>query len=217
MIEHRSALNTVLDINERFEVRADDRILALSSLSFDLSVYDIFGALAAGATIVMPHPMSAQEPGDWADLGRQERVTIWNSVPALLEMWVGHLEGRQKDHSIRLALLSGDWIPVGLPDRARAALPGLQLVSLGGATEASIWSIGYPISAVGKDWRSIPYGQPLRNQQMHVLNEEMTPCPIWVPGQIYIAGIGLARGYWQDEAKTRGQFVSHPQSGERLY
>ena len=96
MIEHRSALNTVLDINERFEVRADDRILALSSLSFDLSVYDIFGALAAGATIVMPHPMSAREPGDWADLVRQERVTIWNSVPALLEMWVGHLEGRQK-------------------------------------------------------------------------------------------------------------------------
>ena len=217
MIEHRSALNTVLDINERFEVRADDRILALSSLSFDLSVYDIFGALAAGATIVMPHPMSAREPGDWADLVRQERVTIWNSVPALLEMWVGHLEGRQKDHSIRLALLSGDWIPVGLPDRARAALPGLQLVSLGGATEASIWSIAYPISAVGKDWRSIPYGQPLLNQQMHVLNEEMTPCPTWVPGQIYIAGIGLARGYWRDEAKTRGQFVSHPQSGERLY
>ena len=217
MIEHRSALNTVLDINQRFEVRADDRILALSSLSFDLSVYDIFGALAAGATIVMPHPMSAREPGDWADLIRRERVTIWNSVPALLEMWVGHLDGRQKDHSIRLALLSGDWIPVGLPDRARAALPGLQLVSLGGATEASIWSIAYPISAVGKDWRSIPYGQPLRNQQMHVLNEEMTPCPTWVPGQIYIAGIGLARGYWRDEAKTRGQFVSHPRSGERLY
>ena len=112
---------------------------------------------------------------------------------------MGHVEGRQKDHSIRLALLSGDWIPVGLPDRARAALPGLQLVSLGGATEASIWSIAYPISAVGKDWRSIPYGQPLRNQQMHVLNEEMTPCPIWVSGQIYIAGIGLARGYWRDD------------------
>ena len=89
MIEHRSALNTVLDINERFGVRADDRILALSSLSFDLSVYDIFGALAAGATIVMPHPMSAREPGDWADIIRRERVTIWNSVPALLEMWVG--------------------------------------------------------------------------------------------------------------------------------
>ena len=170
MVEHRSALNTVLDINERFAVRADDRILALSSLSFDLSVYDIFGALAAGATIVMPHPMSAREPGDWATLIRQESVTIWNSVPALLELLVDHVDGRQNvADSLRLALLSGDWIPVGLPDRARAALPGLQVVSLGGATEASIWSIAYPIGAVGRDWKSIPYGQPLRNQQMHVL------------------------------------------------
>ena len=217
MIEHRSALNTVLDINERFGVGAEDRIFALSSLSFDLSVYDIFGALAAGATIVVPHPMSAREPGDWADIVRRERVTIWNSVPALLQMWVDHLESRQSDHSIRLALLSGDWIPVGLPDRARAVLPGLQLLSLGGATEASIWSISYPILTVSKDWRSIPYGQPLRNQQMHVLNDEMAPCPTWAPGQIYIGGIGLARGYWRDEAKTRAQFVSHPQSGERLY
>ena len=212
MIEHRSALNTVLDINERFGVGAEDRIFALSSLSFDLSVYDIFGALAAGATIVVPHPMSAREPGDWADIVRREKVTIWNSVPALLQMWVDHLESRQSDHSIRLALLSGDWIPVGLPDRARAVLPGLQLLSLGGATEASIWSISYPILTVSKDWRSIPYGQPLRNQQMHVLNDEMAPCPTWAPGQIYIGGIGLARGYWRDEAKTRAQFVSHPRS-----
>ena len=217
MIEHRSALNTVLDINERFGVSADDRILALSSLSFDLSVYDIFGALAAGATIVVPHPMSAREPGDWADIIRRERVTIWNSVPALLEMWVQDLDGRLKDHSIRLALLSGDWIPVGLPDRARAMLPGMEMVSLGGATEASIWSIAYPIGTVSKDWRSIPYGRPLRNQRMHVLNEELAPCPTWVAGEIYIAGMGLARGYWRDEEKTRAQFVSHPQSGERLY
>ena len=62
MIDHRSALNTILDINERFAVGPDDRILALSSLSFDLSVYDIFGALAAGATIVMPRPASWREP-----------------------------------------------------------------------------------------------------------------------------------------------------------
>jgi amino acid adenylation domain-containing protein len=219
MIEHRSALNTVLDINERFGVSADDRILALSSLSFDLSVYDIFGALAAGATIVLPDSASSREPGDWAELILQEKITIWNSVPALLEMWVEHLEGRKKfpGHSVRLALLSGDWIPVGLPDRARAVLPELEMVSLGGATEASIWSIIYPIDTVSGEWTSIPYGRPLRNQQMHVLNDEMTPCPAWVPGQIYIAGIGLARGYWRDEAKTQAQFVADSRTGERLY
>jgi amino acid adenylation domain-containing protein len=219
MVEHRSALNTVLDINERFGVGADDRVLALSSLSFDLSVYDIFGALAAGATIVLPHPTSSREPGDWAYLVLREKVTIWNSVPALLEMLVDHIGSRTEllGNSLRLALLSGDWIPVGLPDRARTLLPGLREISLGGATEAAIWSIFHPIDTVSPEWRSIPYGRPLRNQRMHVLNDMMSPCPIWVPGQIHIGGLGLARGYWKDEAKTQAQFVRHPQTGERLY
>src|SRR5206468_8850521 len=133
---------------------ADDRILALSSLSFDLSVYDIFGALAAGAAIVIPHPSSAREPGDWASLVLHERVTIWNSVPALLDMLVDHVGERKEllGASLRLALLSGDWIPVKLPDRARTLIPGLQVISLGGATEASIWSIFYPIGRVAEDW-----------------------------------------------------------------
>jgi len=86
-------------------------------------------------------------------------------------------------------MLSGDWIPVGLPDRARVALPGLQLVSLAAQPKRRSGRSPYPISAVGKDWRAIPYGQPLRNQQMHVLNQEMTRADLGT-GQIYIAGIG---------------------------
>ncbi|MCC6776909.1 MAG: amino acid adenylation domain-containing protein [Hyphomicrobiales bacterium] len=219
MIEHRSALNTVRDINDRFAVGPADRVLALSSLSFDLSVYDVFGALAAGATIVVPHPTSAREPADWAELIRAEKVTIWNSVPALLELLVDHLEP-SKDRvgdTLRLALLSGDWIPVGLPPRARAVLPRLAVVSLGGATEASIWSIIYPIGEIAPDWRSIPYGHALRNQRMLVLDEAMVPSPTWVPGNIHIGGVGLARGYWRDPARTDAQFVVHPETGERLY
>ena len=219
MIEHRSALNTVLDINERFGVGAEDRILALSSLSFDLSVYDIFGAFAAGATIVIPHATSAREPGDWAALMLREKVTIWNSVPALLDLLVDHVEGRPQaiGSSLRLVLLSGDWIPVGLADRVRALRPELRVISLGGATEASIWSICYPIGAIDPAWSSIPYGRALRNHDMHVLNEAMAPSPTWVSGQIYIGGIGLARGYWKDTEKTDAQFVRHPRTGKRLY
>ena len=146
-------------------------------------------------------------------------MTIWNSVPALLEMLVEHVRTRKHllGNSLRLALLSGDWIPVTLPDRARALVPGLQVISLGGATEASIWSIFYPVGAVGEEWKSIPYGRPLRNQQMHVLNAAMDPCPTWVTGEIHIAGVGLARGYWKDEEKTQAQFVQHPRTGQRFY
>ncbi|NEQ63877.1 MAG: AMP-binding protein, partial [Moorea sp. SIO4A1] len=93
----------------------------------------------------------------------------------------------------------------------------IELVSLGGATEASIWSIYYLIGEVDSNWRSIPYGKPLGNQTMHVLNQWMEPAPVWVPGQIYIGGLGLARGYWKDEEKTAKHFIRHPLTQEQLY
>jgi acyl-CoA synthetase (AMP-forming)/AMP-acid ligase II/acyl carrier protein len=116
-----------------------------------------------------------------------------------------------------LVLLSGDWIPVTLPDRLRKLIPTVEIISLGGATEASIWSILYPIQRVDPSWKSIPYGKPMRNQRFFVLNERLEPCPVWVPGCLYIGGIGLAEGYWRDEAKTQASFLLHPQMGERLY
>ncbi|MET0647781.1 MAG: nitroreductase family protein, partial [Pyrinomonadaceae bacterium] len=113
--------------------------------------------------------------------------------------------------------LSGDWIPVTLPERVRALSPQARVVSLGGATEASIWSILYEIEEVEAGWRSIPYGRPMVNQQFHVLNEALEPCPVWVTGQLHIGGVGLAKGYWKDEEKSGRSFIRHPVSGERLY
>jgi amino acid adenylation domain-containing protein len=219
MIDHRGAVNTIIDINQRFGVRPDDRVLALSALSFDLSVYDIFGTLAAGGTIIMPEPSETREPSRWAQLIDREKVTIWNSVPALMEMFLEYMDDRPKAMScpLRLALLSGDWIPLSLPDRIRKLGEGIQVTSLGGATEASIWSILYPVETVDTAWKSIPYGKPMINQKLQVLNEVLEPCPVWVPGQLYIGGIGLAKGYWNDEEKTRANFIFHPRTGERLY
>jgi amino acid adenylation domain-containing protein len=219
MIDHRGAVNTIVDMNRRFGVDPDDRVLALSSLSFDLSVYDVFGMLAAGGTIVIPEPAAMRDPARWAELMEREGVTMWNSVPALMEMFVEYVSGRSGalPPSLRLILLSGDWIPVTLPDQIRGLSERVQLISLGGATEASIWSILYPIERVDSDWKSVPYGRPMVNQTFHVLDETLEPCPVWVPGQLYIGGIGLAKGYWRDEEKTSAKFIVHPRSGERLY
>ncbi len=219
MISHRAAVNTILDINRRFGVQSGDRVIALSSLSFDLSVYDIFGTLAAGATLVIPDPQTKNNPVRLADLVRAEQITIWNSVPALMEMLVEYEEshsGRLPD-SLRLVLLSGDWIPVNLPSRIAQVSNHAQVISLGGATEASIWSISHPIKEIFADARSVPYGKPLTNQSFHVLDRFFNPCPIWVPGQLYIGGDGLAHGYWQDEDKTKKSFIIHPRTKERLY
>ena len=219
MIDHRGAVNTILDINQRFGVKPEDRLLALANLNFDLSVYDIFGTLAAGGTIVLPEATGTKDPVHWLELMRQEEITIWNSVPALMQMLVEYASGRTEvvPQSLRLALLSGDWIPLNLPDQIKALVDGVQVISLGGATEASIWSNLYPIEKMDPDWKSIPYGRPMVNQRFYVLNEFMEDCPDWVAGQLYIGGIGLAKGYWHDEEKTRNSFIIHPRTKERLY
>ena len=219
MIDHRGAVNTIRDINARFGVGPGDRVLALSELGFDLSVYDLFGLLAAGGTIVFPSSAEAKDPSHWAELMAKHRVTVWNTVPALMQMLVEHLSGRAEGvpSGPRLMLLSGEWVPVKLPDRVRALWPETRVVSLGGATEASIWSIAHPIERVEPTWVSIPYGKPLANQRFHVLNAALEPAPEWVTGHLYIGGVGLAKGYWRDPEKTAARFIVHPRTGERLY
>jgi amino acid adenylation domain-containing protein len=216
MITHAAALNTCVDMNERFAVQSGDRVLALSSLSFDLSVYDLFGMLGAGATIVMPRAYSRPDPQHWLELVKEREVTIWNSVPQLLQLLV-ETGSSGWGESLRLVLLSGDWIPLSLPPELKVQTPRARVVSLGGATEASIWSNLYEIGGVEREWKSIPYGHALKNQQLYVLNERLEECPTWVVGQLYIGGVGLALGYWADEEKTKSRFIEHPATGERLY
>lgn len=224
MINHLGAVNTILDLNARFEVTPEDRVLALANLNFDLSVYDIFGILGAGGTIVLPEPGSHQNPASWFRLVRANGITIWNTVPAVMQMFVEYLESEGPGgdalaggESLDLVMLSGDWVPLDLPGKIQAQLKPSRLMSLGGATEASIWSNLFRVDGVDPAWKSIPYGTPMVNQQEYVLDEYMRACPEWVTGDLYIGGIGLAMGYWQDRKKTDAAFITHPETGERLY
>ncbi|MEO0966943.1 MAG: amino acid adenylation domain-containing protein [Cyanobacteria bacterium J06639_18] len=219
MIDHRGVLNTIIDINNRFQVSSKDRVLAVSSLSFDLSVYDIFGTLAAGGTVVIPDAIASKDPAHWAELVVRQGITIWNSVPALMQLFVDYVAQRPEFQppELRLVLLSGDWIPLSLPDHIKAWNGKTEVISLGGATEASIWSILYPIKEVEPAWNSIPYGRPMQNQRFYVLDPMLEHCPIWVAGQLYIGGMGLAKGYWRDSEKTTTSFITHPETGEQLY
>jgi len=218
MIDHIGALNTVVDINQRFNVNDRDVIFGVSSFGFDLSVYDLFGAIASGATLLYPEPDDALNPSRWLDLIEQESVTVWNSAPALANLLVEAAENRGiKNTSLRLFLLSGDWIPLDLPTRLAAAFPNARIISLGGATEASIWSICYDIDQVNSQWSSIPYGYPMNNQPWFILDHLGRPAADWVTGDLYIGGVGVAKGYWQDEVKTQASFISHPDTGERIY
>ena len=217
-ITHRSAVNTVLDINRKLDIQADNKVLALSSLSFDLSVYDIYGVLAAGGCIVFPERNGLRDPGHWHMLIERYGITLWNTVPALMGLLTSYLENRADNlPTLRNVLLSGDWIPIDLPRQIAKYAKDACIVSLGGATEASIWSVYYPVKTTNSCLTSIPYGKPLANQTVHVLDRELNACPFWVAGDLYIGGAGLAQGYWRDPEKTAEKFIVHPISRQRLY
>ena len=219
VIDHRGAINTIRDLNDRFAIQPGDAVLGLSSVTFDLSVYDMFGIFAAGGSLVLPEAERGRDPAHWSELIERHRITLWNSVPAYVEMLIEHAERHPASRldSVRLIWMSGDWIPVPLVPRIRARLPGSAVISMGGATEASIWSIIYPVTTFDATWRSVPYGYPMRNQSMFVLNQALAPCPTAVTGDIYIGGVGVALGYCQDQQRTSASFIKHPVTGERLY
>jgi amino acid adenylation domain-containing protein len=218
MIDHKGAVNTILDINERFSIGPQDKVLALAELNFDLSVYDIFGSLAAGGAIVIPSPDEKKDPAHWFELMNRTGVTVWNSVPAMMSMLTEYLSVKPgftiKD--LRVILLSGDKIPVTLPKKIEAITENANTISLGGATEASIWSILFPVTE-HKQSKTIPYGRPMRNQKFYVLNKTMEDCPVWVPGDLYISGVGLSTGYWKDTDRTENSFIQNEHTGERVY
>lgn len=209
VISHQAALNTCMDINARHSITSKDRVLGLSALHFDLSVYDIFGVLSVGGAIVIPKESQLRDPMSWDTLVSQHHVTIWNTVPALFDMYLTYCEGMAltSPNHIRTVMLSGDWINLTLPERYRLFSPSGTLSAMGGATEASIWSNEFLVTDINPNWRSIPYGFPLTNQCYRIVDSLGRDCPDWVAGELWIGGIGVALGYCNDATRTAEQFI----------
>ncbi|MEV4640390.1 amino acid adenylation domain-containing protein [Actinoplanes sp. NPDC049548] len=216
---HEATANTLLDLAARFGLGPEDAVLAVSALGFDLSVFDVFGVLGAGGTVVLPPDSPVPDPAAWAACVRENGVTVWNSVPALLDLLLEYLGDRASIElaGLRLVMLSGDWFPLPLLQRLRTVLPNARVVSLGGATEAAIWSNWFDTADQPADWTSVPYGYPLANQSLHVLDRRLADAPTWVPGDLYLGGAGVALGYLNDPERTAEAFLRHPRTGERLY
>ena len=215
MITHHAANNTIRDINERFDVGSSDAAIALSQLDFDLSVYDIFGVLSAGGKLVVLSEDTKKEANVWKQIACDQKVTLWNSVPALFEMFTIVAGDKATEIPLKTVMLSGDWIPLPLFGATKKFWPTCRFVSLGGATEASIWSVWYEVNALQPEWKSIPYGKALLNQKIKVVGEDGKENPVNEPGELWIGGVGVAEGYLNQPDLTKERFPV--ENGERWY
>lgn len=210
VVSHAAALATIDAVDDLLDLTPQDRVLSVSSIGFDLSVWDVFGPLLRGGSVVMLSEGTARDPRAWVDLVEQHEVSVWNSAPALASLLA---EERLPLRSIRAFLLSGDWIPLTMPAALNALAPAAEVLSLGGATEGAIWSIVHRVEDGDADGRSIPYGRPLRGQDVVVLDAAGEPCASWQIGELFLCGAGVADGYLNDPEKTAAAFAHHPRLG----
>jgi amino acid adenylation domain-containing protein len=210
LVKHTRAVNLVEWVNRTFAVGAADRLLFVTSPAFDLSVYDVFGMLAAGGSIRIACEADNADPQRLVDLLTSGDITFWDSAPAALWQLAPLLPAGATQAALRLVFLSGDWVPLPLPDRMKQVFPGVTVVALGGATEATIWSNFHVVGAIDPAWVSVPYGRPIQNARYYVLDRDLQPCPVGVPGDLFIGGECLAEGYVGQPELTAQRFIADP-------
>lgn len=199
-ITHAQALTTLNALQTLLQLREDDRVLAVSRPSFDLAIFNVFGLLQAGGAVVIPTAGTLPNPESWLQDMARHRVTIWNSVPAQLQLLLDSLPPCEAEESpppstLRAALLSGDWIPVTQPAQLHRWAANCRFIALGGATEAAIWSNYHDVPFGRRYSRSIPYGRALAGQAMKVLNADGEETVCGQIGQIIIIGPAVSSGY----------------------
>ncbi len=212
LVKHQPVINLIEWVNKTYQVNETDRLLFVSSISFDLSVYDMFGITAAGGSLVIVPNDRIGDSSYLLNKIYEEKVTFWDSAPAVLNQLPHffHEYDFSTDHCLRLVFLSGDWIPLTLAEQMYDQFPGVHVVGLGGATEATIWSNYFDIGKLDPSWNSIPYGKPIQNARYYILDEHLQPCPFDVAGDLYIGGNCLATCYLNEPALSAKKFIDDP-------
>jgi amino acid adenylation domain-containing protein len=208
------------DLTECIGLSSDDRVLAISPATFDMSVFETLGTLRVGATCVLLDDHEQGSPGSWLERVVRDRVSVWHSAPQLLELLVDLAMATDTSlDSLRVAALGGDRVDPGLPLRLAKVASQCRLIVLGGATEASIHSTVYDATDYTKDLGAMPYGTALPAQRAYVLNDSLENVMRGELGELFLAGTGITRGYLRHPRLTASRFVPDPWGtpGSRMY
>ncbi len=216
LIEHRAVMSFLATMRERPGVHAGDALLAVTTLSFDIAVLELYLPLVTGARVVIASRAQAADADALRALIAEHRITVMQATPATWRMLIA--SGWEGTPGLRV-LCGGEALP---PDLAEALLPRVdQLWNMYGPTETTVWSAIAPITAEARDAGAMmPIGRPIANTQLYVLDADLQPVPVGAIGELYIGGDGLARGYHRRPDLTAARFVPDPVSrrpGSRLY
>jgi amino acid adenylation domain-containing protein len=218
MVSHRSIVNRLQWAQEHYPILPGERVLCVASFAFDIAVWELFGALAAGAAAVIPAEGEHKDPASLARLLRDEKVAVAHFVPSLLRPLLSE-PGFAACEALRAVFCGGEGMDRELHDRFFETLPGRALSHFYGPTEAAISCLAWDCGP-GLPPGPVPLGAPIHNMRVYLLDPEMQPVPAGVPGEIYLGGTGLARGYAARPELTAAAFVPDPVSGDagaRLY
>jgi amino acid adenylation domain-containing protein len=194
------------------------RFLLLSSFAFDSSLAGIFGTLIRGGTLVLTPRSAHANLTEFGQLIAEHRISELLCVPSLYRLLLDQVERVQLE-CLRVAIVAGESCPPKLVELHYRLLPHVELFNEYGPTEAAVWSTVYKCLPQLSQM-SVPIGNPIPGTRLHVLDSEGTPVDVGTPGELFIGGPGLARGYVNQPGKTAEQFVPDPfsgNSGERLY
>lgn len=209
MIEQLSVVNRLLWMQAEFPLTADDRVLQKTPAGFDVSVWEFFWPLLVGATLVVARPDGHRDNQYLAKLIASCGITTLHFVPPMLQAFLDVPGLTASCQSLRRVFCSGQELPAQLPPRFFAALPDCRLVNLYGPTEATVDVSYYALKPDDRD-AIVPIGRPIANTQLYVLDRRGQPAPIGVIGELFIGGVGVARGYLNRAELSAERFVSDP-------
>ncbi|MGC9393217.1 MAG: non-ribosomal peptide synthetase [Anaerolineae bacterium] len=215
-IAHQSVINLIEATRPVFGFNAADVWTVFHSYAFDFSVWELWTPLLCEARLVIVPQAVAQSPTAFLELLRAEHVTIVNQTPSALQRLVD-LYDTADPLSLRLICCGGEALPRAPAQKVLAW--GIPLWNFYGPTESTVWAACGQVTAVG-DTPTVPVGRPLGNIRLYILDAAMQPVPVGIPGELYIGGVGLARGYFNRPQLTAEKFVPDPFStepGARLY
>ena len=200
-----------------FGHRAGDRISGHPPLHFDLSTFDIYGTLSAGAELHLV-PGDVLLPHQLALFIRDSRLTQWFSVPSTFAyMMRGDAIAEGDFPTLERIIWCGEVLPGAVLAHWMRRVPHCTYTNLYGPTETTIASSYFTVPEIPEDSAPIPIGSPCAGEEIYVLDEALRAVPPGEIGELYIAGAGLSPGYWRDPEKTRAAFITDPSTGRRLY